>query len=137
FYGPEGLTHSCARSTLGKYYGDLKGFLAWCYRRGWCDDPERLLGGISHTSTRVRRNRLRLSEGQMWALVKSAATPRDAAMIAFAMHTGCRVSEILDLRLRDVNLETGLVSLRVIKTREEDVMAIAPTLERYLREWLT
>lgn len=137
FYGPGGLAETCARSTMGKYHGDLKAFLSWAHRRSWCDDPARLLGGITHTSTRVRRNRLRLSESQMWAMVQAAPTPRDAAMLVVAMHTGCRVSEILDIRLRDVNLETAELGLRIIKTHEEDVMRIAPTLDRYLREWLT
>ena len=137
FYGPEGLTHSCAFSTLGKYRGDLKGFLAWCFRRRWCDDPEQLLGGVVHTSTRARRERLRLSEDQMWSMVRAARDERDAAMLVFAMHTGCRISELLALRVRDVRFETGEVKVRIIKTKEEDVIRMSPLLEKHLRSWIT
>jgi integrase len=138
FYDPDkGLTVTCARTTLGKYYNDLKGFLTFCHRRGWCDDPGFLVGGVVHTSTHGKRNRLRLSEAQLWSLVEHAPTPRHAAMIVFAMHTGCRISEILDVKVKDLNFELGELSLRVIKTHEEDVMRISPTFERYMREWLT
>lgn len=137
FYGPHGLTVTCARSTMGRYYQELKGWLAFCHRRRWCDDPAFLLGGITTTSTRVRRNRLRLSEAQMWAMVEYAPTPRDAAMLVFAMHTGCRISEILDVRIKDVSLPNSEVALRIVKTREEDVMRVSPVLGRYLREWVT
>lgn len=137
FYGDGGLAESCARTTLGKYHGDVKGFLLWCFRRDWCDDPQRLLGGVVHTSTRSNRVRLRLSEAQMWSMVAAASDRRDAAMLVFAMHTGCRISELLDLRLGDVNLETGECRVRIIKTKEEDVLRLSPTLTRYLREWMT
>lgn len=137
FYGAGGLATNCARSTLGKYFGDLRAFFDWTHRRGWSDAPGFLLGGITHTSTRVQRNRVRLSEPQMWAMVEHAPTPRDAAMVVFAMHTGCRISEILDLRIRDLNLDTREVAMRIIKSRAEDVMRVSPVLDRYLREWLS
>lgn len=137
FYGPEGLRHSCARSTLGRYYQEVKAFLTWCHRRGWCGPADNLVDGVTHTSTRVRRNRLRLSEGQMWAMVEAAPNPRDRAMLVFAMHTGTRISEIQGARVRDVNFSTGEVSVRIIKTHEEDIMSMSPILEKYLREWLT
>lgn len=137
FYGPGGLVESCARTTLANYRNTLKVFLAWCFRRGWCDDPEFLLGGIMETSTKSRRVRLRLSEGQLWSLVENAGDARDRAMLMFAMHTGCRISEILGVRLRDVNLESGEVHVKIVKTREEDVLRLAPVLDRELRAWLT
>lgn len=137
FYGPDGLSSRCARSTMGRYYQELKGFLNFCRRRRWCDDPLYLLGGITTTSTRSKRARLRLDEGQMWAMVESASTPRDAAMLVTAMHTGCRVSEILDLRIGDLSLATMELRLRILKTHEEDTMRVSPTLADYLRKWLT
>lgn len=137
FYGPEGLRHTCARSTLGRYYQETKAFFTWCHRRGWCGPAENIVDGVTHTSTRVRRNRLRLSEGQMWAMVEHAPNPRDRAMLVFAMHTGTRISEILGVRLRDLNLETGEVAVRITKTHEEDTMTVSPSLDKYLREWLT
>lgn len=137
FYGPQGLTHSCSSTTLANYRNTLKGFLTWCYRRKWCDEPEYLLGGVVNTSTRNRRIRLRLSEPQLWQMVEACRCPRDRAMLVFAMHTGCRVSEILGLRVRDLSLEAGEVHVRIIKTKDEDVMTLSPLLERELRAWLT
>lgn len=136
FYGPRGLVKTCASTTLANYRNTLKGFLGWCYRRKWCDEPEYLLGGVTNTSTRNRRVRLRLSEAQLWAMVDACRDNRDRAMLTFAMHTGCRVSEILALRLRSLNLETGEVHVKIIKTREEDVMTVSPLLDRELRAWL-
>jgi integrase len=137
FYGPGGLVETCARTTLATYRNTLKTFLAWCYRRKWCDEPDYLLGGVLDVSTKSRRVRLRLSESQMWSMVEAARDARDRAMLTFAMHTGCRISEIIAVRLRDLNLETGEVHVKIIKTREEDVMRIAPALDRELRAWLT
>lgn len=137
FYGPGGFSESCAATTLAKYRGDLMSFLAWAYRRRWCDDPTVLLGGVVQTSTRSRRVRVRLSESQMWAMVAAAPDKRDAAMLVFAMHTGCRISELLDLRVRDVNLDLGETRVRIIKTKEEDTLRHSPVLDRHLRAWLT
>lgn len=137
FYGPGGLVETCARTTLANYRNTLKTFLTWCYRRKWCDEPAYLLGGIADTSTKNRRVRLRLSEAQMWSMVDAARDARDRAMLTFAMHTGCRISEIIGVRLRDLNLETGEVHVKIIKTKEEDIMRIAPSLDRELRAWLT
>lgn len=137
FYGPEGLSSRCARSTMGRYFQELKGFLNFCRRRRWCDDPVILLGGITTTSTRSRRARLRLDEAQMWGMVEVAPTPRDAAMLVTAMHTGARVSEIIDLRIGDLSLSSMELRMRILKTHEEDVMRVSPTLAGYLRDWLT
>ncbi len=137
FYEPGGLAESCARSTLGKYRNDLKGFLAWCFRRRWCDDPELLLGGIRDRSTRVGRQRLRLSEADMWRLAEHAESARDRALLVFIMHTAVRVSEALSVRLSDLRLDSGQVRLRIAKTHDEDTVNVAPALDRALREWLT
>lgn len=110
-------------------------FLTFCQRRGYC----RTLCGLESIRNKrtEQRQRLQLSARELLNLLDYAADPRDRAMLAFAMNTGLRSSEIVSIRLHDLDLERGEFLVNIHKTRDADRQPITSDLDRELRRWLT
>lgn len=68
-------------------------------------------------SIRLRGERVSFSPDQLKAFLRTAQEfgPREFAMFVFAFSHGARVSEISDLRLSDLRLESGQVQIRRLK----------------------
>ena len=69
-------------------------------------------------------------------LLDAAANPRDRAVIAFGLYTLCRQSEAKHLRIEDVDLENGWISLTIQKSGIRDRMPISSELHTELECWL-
>jgi integrase len=138
FYGPGGLADTCQRQTLGKYRNDLKQFFAWVHRRGGNPlSADALLDGIPDKSTRVNRNRYRMTRDELRQLLSHAEHPRDAALICFVACTGVRISEAKGMRIGDVSFTKGELYVTIPKTHEEITYPLASDLEAQLRQWQT
>ncbi|MFJ7590204.1 tyrosine-type recombinase/integrase [Streptomyces sp. NPDC097617] len=138
FYTPGGLSDSCARVTLGKYRNDLKQFLGFCHRRGWCSmSAEQLVEGIRDKSTHTNRNRYRMTRAEMLRLIACADDPRDQALITFAACTGVRISEALGMQIGDVSFQKAELYVTIPKTHQEVTYPLSSDLEIALRAWLT
>lgn len=85
----------------------------------------------------VTRRRQQPPPRALLGLLGQAADARDRAYLATAINTACRASEIVRLRVGDVDLVQGWLALRVEKTHEEDLAPITSDLDRELRAWLT
>jgi site-specific recombinase XerD len=49
--------------------------------------------------------------GDIQRIIEAARLPRDRAIVLFIRDTGCRASEVIGMRWRDVDLETGTVAV--------------------------
>jgi integrase len=138
WYGEGGLSDTCQSQTLGKYRNDMKQFLSFVYRREWNPyGPEILLDGIREKSTKVNRNRYRMTRAELRQLISAAEDPRDIALICFVACTGVRISEALGMRYRDVSLNKGELYVYLPKVKQEVTYPLASDLEAALREWFT
>lgn len=138
FYAPGGLSDSCARVTLGKYRNELKQFLGFCHRRGWCSmSAEQLIDGVRDKSTHTNRNRYRMTRAEIRLLIDHAEDPRDRALITFVACTGVRISEALGMKVSDVSFSKSELYVTIPKTHEEVTYPLSSDLEAALREWLT
>jgi integrase len=138
FYGDGGLSDTAGRTTLGKYRGELKQFLAFCHRREWNTmSADMLMGGITHKTTHANRNRYRMTRAELIRLLDAAEDPRDRALIAFVANTGCRISEALAMKVRDVSFQKNELYVTAIKTKEEITLPLSSDLADELRGWLT
>lgn len=70
-------------------------------------------------------------------MLDSAKHPRDRVALALSIYLLTRQSEMAYLRVGDVNLTNGELSVTVIKTGKFDVMPICAELDAELRRWLT
>lgn len=121
-------------SSYNKVLTRVRGLTRFCQRRGWLEvDPV-----LEVRTRRVhRRERLRLSAAQIRELIERTENPRDRAMLATAANTGMRASDLVALRVGDLDLAGGLIRFTAQKTGETDALPITSDLMVELRRWLT
>lgn len=119
-------------SSFNKSRNRVNTFFGFCQKRGWMDaDPLAFVG----RQKEVRRERFKLSPEELLELVEYARTERDRAFVALAMNTGLRAGELVNLRIRDVDLANGYLRVVVSKSAIEDLMPISSDLDPALRRW--
>lgn len=130
------LSPRLSDASINHLMASLSSFFKWCRSRGHMDlASEPLAGRRRRRLRRVERRRLTASQFPM--LLAAAPHPRDRMLLALGLYLMLRASEIVDLRVGDVNLDAGEVNVRIFKTRDADVMPISAELDRELRTWLT
>jgi len=108
----------------------------------WCRDRDRVPPNFNPLAGRryrkiPKKQRPRVPVGQFPQLLNAAVNPRDRMVIACGLYLMLRQSEIRDLRVGDVSLESGQIQCRIFKTKDLDLMPISSELDRELRTWLT
>ena len=86
-----------------------------------------------------RRPRVVLSVDEVHKILEGAKTfsPNLLFPVLFiAAYTGCRRGEVLKLKRKDVDFETGLIHFRQTKNGEDRAIRLGPTLRKYLEEFL-
>lgn len=134
FYDPVfGLATSVQSSTFNINRSRMAMFTRWLVAEGHVTtDPMRKV----ESRKALKKNRRRLSIEQMTAAIESCKHPRDRALVALACNTGLRISSILGLRVRSLDLDSGILIAPVPKTQQEIVMPITADLDGEMRLWL-
>ena len=121
-------------ATISRTVTTLKRFFDFlCKHEGRRDDPAELL-----KAPRVERKKVRTAESSVLSRLKQMAAEdekqlRDKAMM-LALCRGVRASEVISLRLEDVNLEFGY--LRLQGGRQSRTLSMGEDLPAALREYL-
>jgi integrase len=121
-------------ATANYYYARLKSFTSYLAARAYTRAD---LLSLVRPFKVERRQRLQPGVSQLMAMLSSAPNPRDRALLATAMNSGLRASELLRLRVGDVNLSELSLNVVVTKSRLTDTMPITRELATELRAWLT
>jgi type 1 fimbriae regulatory protein FimB/type 1 fimbriae regulatory protein FimE len=74
-----------------------------------------------------------LSEAEVERLIKAAETPRDKAMILIGYRHGLRVSELVSLRWRQIDLDAGRIQVERLKDSESGIHPLSGREIRALR----
>ena len=121
----------CSPSTFNNYRQYLVQFFEHCRAEGWIGaDPMRYV-----QPTRVRRRlRLQLTAAECVRMIESAE-PRDRIALALGINTALRASDIMRLRVGDVDLDEGFIRAEIAKTATEDRLPITADLDEELRRW--
>ena len=108
-------------------------------------DPETPRKGVTHGARLTRSKRVHLTPEELIAILKTARSrsARDWAMILLAYLHGLRASEVCDLKIADVELKAGSLSVRRLKGSLHTVQPLyrhkgQPLLDEIaaLRSWL-
>lgn len=120
-------------SSYNKVRQRVGGFVNYCSRHGWVKTD--LLQDVGRrTVPQVERQRL--TPDQMLQLLDAVADPRERGLLACAMHTGMRASEITTIKMADVDLDRGEIYFYRSKTSSDDRLPITAGLDRELRRWI-
>jgi integrase len=122
-----------APASWNKSKQRVAGFLAFCQRQQWVVGD--WLGDVPKKKT-VRRERLRLAPDELVALVDKPDDPRDRAFLTVAVNSGLRSSEIVSLRVGDIDLENSRLHIFRQKTGQADILVLTPALRKRLDAWL-
>lgn len=99
------------------------------------DDP--MAGRRRPRSVDKERARVHVSDFPRLLDAAEKRDPRDRALIAVLLYTLLRASEVMDLRVGDVDLNSGYIHARIIKSKTEDRVPISSELDLELRNWLS
>ena len=66
----------------------------------------------------------------------SFAEYRNWVLVNFLISTGLRKNTIINLKVKDLDLENGLMTLRVVKNRKPTVLPLSPKIMEILKEYI-
>jgi integrase len=126
----------CSPKTSASALATLQSILRYARRHGWIPvDPVEALEPDERPRTARRRQRV-LGRDEIERLL-AAATPRDRLMIATALYTGLRISELLGLIWDDVDFSAGVIHVRAQLSRAHrgaPARRVAPKTPASVRE---
>lgn len=67
----------------------------------------------------------------------SFAEYRNWVLVNFLISTGQRKNTVMNLKIKDIDLQNGLMTLRVVKNRKPTVLPLAPKIIEILREYIS
>ncbi len=116
----------------------LRTFFEWCRRTKRMPRSHDPMVGRKGPKV-VRRERQRVHVSKFPALLDAAGDrhPRDRIFIALGLYTLSRVSEIVTMKVGDVDLDAGYITSTVWKSSKMDRLRISRDLDSELRRWLT
>lgn len=126
----------CAPNTLNTDLVALRRLFDFAVAR-------RYMGALDNPATHRRtlreqpKSRQLIPASKFGALLDACKHPRDRAFVALGLYLLLRASEIVELRIGDVDLDRGYVSARILKSAKADDMPISEELDAELRRWLT
>lgn len=134
FYGPDGLGRRVIASTFNQQRATINTFYIYLLKRRLVSTDWMM--GITRKAE-VQAYRQRLSAAELLALPDYARDERDKAMITMACNCPARAGELVSMRIKDIDLETGLLTLYITKTRMVREKPISVELDEAMRRWLT
>ena len=76
------------------------------------------------TVTPIKDIRAYLEAPEVERLIGVASNPRDALLVRIPWRTGVRVSELIGIRIQDIDFENRTIVIKVLKMRKKDGKAI-------------
>jgi integrase len=121
--------------TRNIYLIALRNFLRWCRTHRYISpDYDPTEGWTSRPLSKTERTWLTLPV--LHTLLNAATHARDRAFIAIGMYTFLRASEIISLRIDDIDIERSELRIYRIKTKQNDRLPICLELQIELVRWL-
>lgn len=100
--------HSVSNRTLDKYREMICWFFSWAHKEEYISrDPTTSIKPIKHEI----KERQALTQLELEYLRKACKTPRQKAILEFLYSTGCRVSEMIQVKKDDINWKDNTVHL--------------------------
>jgi integrase/recombinase XerD len=121
------------RATCATYQNQIRSFYNWMVDvKHMSENPCKGIGKI--TFTKKLPVYLEIHEINNLLDVANAESPRDSMIIRFLFATGVRVSELTNVRKRDINWQTGAITVLGKGDKERKVI-VMPEFMEVLREY--
>jgi integrase len=113
-----------------------KGFFSFCRNRGFIPLGFEPMHGWRSLTSGTPREHQRIPVEKWGELLDECVHPTERALVALGLYLFLRSSEIQQLRVSSVDLESNTIEIRRVKTRDWDIMPICLELAVELREYL-
>ena len=124
---------SYSANTMNDFKIALKRFYIWKFK---AIDPEINDLLKKRESKANKRSEDIISQAEVREIVANAISPRDKFLIALAYDSGCRISELLTLRIRDIKTDEYGIRLHVTgKTGERNVRCVGDSVALF-SDWI-
>lgn len=121
--------------TRNMYLLALRSFLKWCRTHRYLPaDYDPTEGWTTRPLEKVERTWLTLPV--LKTLMDTVAHPRDRAFLAIGIFTFLRASEIVALKISDIDIARSELRVYRIKTKQQDRLPICLELQIELAQWL-
>ncbi|ANX13327.1 hypothetical protein ABE41_015065 [Fictibacillus arsenicus] len=111
-------------NTVNKYMAIIRNLYKFAFEKGYLDKDLRYRFSLNSVTTLPRY----LSDSQIKNVLNGALQKtygyRKRAMLIFLLGTGCRVSELTNLKVSDFNVDEGLIFIRKGKGNKERYIPI-------------
>lgn len=121
--------------TINNAVGHMSAFCKWARARGHMSHSQDPIADREPIREQAKALEW-IPMSQFPHLLDSAADPLDRMVIAMGLYTMCRQSEIVDVQLKDINLESGYIDVTIFKSKDTDRIPISRELDRELRRYL-
>lgn len=112
------MQQGISNRTLDKFRQIINGFYTWCVDEGYLDkNPCRNIKEIKFEVT----PRKALTRMQLETLRRSCDTKRDLAIVDVLYSTGCRVSELINMKKSDIDVENKSIHIIGKGNKHNDV----------------
>lgn len=137
-FGPRGISVGKADSTLTSHRAALRHLFRYGHSVGWRKDllavPDAVMrSGKAHQKPLPTR----LTADQLILLLHRAEHPIMRGMMAVAMNTALRASDVRKILIGDLDLITGGLSVVIQKTGRSDKLPVTADLDEEMRRYLT
>lgn len=125
--------------SLNNIQATLASFARWCRERGYMTLNQNPVGTRRYRKDPPKQRDL-IPLQDFPRLLDAAEVgetgPRDRAFIAGGLYLMVRQSELISIRIKDVNLELGEIDVLIKKTKDRDILPISAELHVELTKWL-
>lgn len=122
-------------SSLNLIQANMGAFFKWCRLRKHMTPDQNPLLGLRYRRV-PKKERVRLALHEFPAFLDAADNPRDRFACALGLYLFLRASEVVALRVRDLDLQAGTIGVTIQKTGDYDVMPISKELDKEARRYL-
>ncbi|WP_117161185.1 tyrosine-type recombinase/integrase [Paraliobacillus sp. X-1268] len=124
------------QNTLNKYAAILRSLLGFAFERGYTKKDLRYKLSIRKTATLPRYLNDEQVEQVLQGVIQKTYGYRKRAMIIFLWGTGCRISELTNIRVCDFNINENLIFIRKGKGKKERYIPMFPEVKKQIIKYL-
>ncbi|MFE6223060.1 tyrosine-type recombinase/integrase [Streptomyces sp. NPDC057854] len=136
-YGKDGILHGLYPNTATTYRAALRSFLRYGVEQGWV----RQAPALPEPAFRQRGPKpqippTRLTEAELALVMERAPNPIMRGVVAVAIFTALRISDVRKIKIQDLNIHTGELAVWIQKTGAYDEMPVTLDLEEEIRSYM-
>lgn len=125
-------------TTINTNLRAVRSFLYWCMERGFLESFSiRMIRANVPVKEPYSQAELHLLLKKPTILKCSFSEYRNWVMVNFLLGTGCRVSTLINIHIKDIDLSAGTVMFRHMKARNAQIVPLSRNLVKVLEEYLT